>query len=197
MDDEKKLTALLELYKIFKDCMERSKKHVLDTYRIYIPALFGILVAIDKIGKISQNLENVMVYIIPIIGIFILISYAQVVYDLTDVICLGVYLWFIEQRINKIVSEDVAFWEEKFGEPLKMIAPKNWKERLLKHIYVYIGPVIIAIAWIFAMIGILGINIKSIVYSSMMFLGLFLLTHIIGHRRLKDAEEFYNKLKDC
>jgi len=209
MDDEKKLTVLLDLYKVFKDCMERSKKNVFDTYRIYIPALFTLLVAISQIKEIRQALENMgieIIYVIPIIGIFILISYAQVVYDLTNVICLGAYLWFLEQKINEVISEEVAFWEKKFGEPLKMIKPeytqekltqKLTQEKLLRYIYIYFGPIVIALAWAMAIIGILGINLISIGYSLMMALGILLFTLIIGHRRLGKAEEFYEKYHDC
>ena len=74
MSEEKELTVLIELYKIFRDSMEKSKKNVLDTYRIYIPALFGLLIATSKIKEIRHALEDTgihIAYVIPIIGFFI------------------------------------------------------------------------------------------------------------------------------
>jgi len=201
MDKEKELTVLIELYKIFRDCMERSKKNVLDTYRIYIPALFGFLIAISKIDVTSQALKGLGIhYIIPAVGFFIIVSYAQVVYDLTDVICLGAYLRFLELNINNIIkiynSIDVAFWEEKFGEALKMANPKNIHEKLLRYTYIALGPSIIMGVWIAVIVCILGKTWISLAYASIFCLIIGVLTYIIGLRRLRDAEKFIKKFVD-
>lgn len=193
MNDEKKLKVLLELYKVHIECIEKNKKNVLDTYRIYIPALFGLLIAISQIKEISRILESIginIVYIIPAIEFFIIVSYTQVVYDLTDIICSGAYLYFLEQKINKTVSEKIALREEWFGESLRMINPENWKERLLRKMYIYIGPIAIPIAWVVMVAGIIGINLISIGYSLIMTLAIILFTWIIGCRRLEKAKNF-------
>lgn len=197
MDREKEITISIELYKAFRESMERSKKNVLDTYRIYIPALFGLLIAISKIKEVSQALENIgiqIVYIIPVIGLFIIVSYAQVVYDLTDVVCLGAYLRFLELKINKYASENIAIWEEKFGEALKMAIPSNKQEKLLRSTYVLIGPIVIMMAWVIVTVGILGITWISVLYSSIFCLIVILLTVSIGWRRLMNAQNFAEKL---
>ena len=88
------------------------------------------------------------------------------------------------------MQDNIAFWEGMFGEALKMADPRDKKEKLLRYTYVLLGPIVIAGAWIIAVIGILGITRESIVYSIIFCAVILLLTVVIGHRRLKEVKEF-------
>jgi|GEM_PF-5730524 len=126
------------------DGIDKNKKNILDTLRIYIPTLFGFLIAINNIKIVSQALEEMgisMVFIVPAVGVFVIISYVQVLYELTDIICLGVYKRFLEQKINNLINDDVAIWEKEFGEALKIIRGRGL-------IYITLTSVSVAMVWV-------------------------------------------------
>jgi len=189
--------VLVEIYKTFRDEITKLKKNVSDAYRIYLPALFGLIIAFDKIYQI-YNFERI--YLAPfiiIIEIFALITYGQVVYDLTDIACISVKLRFIEKLINDKFGKDIVTWEEDFSEPFKMICPQKMSEKVLYIFYMVIMPNIIAFALALLVISILGYQTIPLILASSLIVAIVAVTLFIGFRRLGYAKKFAEEKKLC
>ena len=181
------IKILIEIYKSFRDELTKLKKNTSDAYRIYIPALFGLMIAFSKLSTTDSQ------YLIPVIVLiefFLLVTYGQVVYDLTDIICISVELRFIEKLIKDKFGEEIVIWEKEFSEPFKMINPQKNIEKVLKHFYVWIAPILIALVWSYLVISILEFQTTSLVVSASFFIAIMILTWSIGKRRLDYAEKF-------
>jgi len=182
---------LVEIYKTLRDERMRLRKGIIDAYRIYIPALFGIMVTI---GKVSITNDGYLTPIVVLIGFFILVTYGQILYDLTDMAYIDVQLGFIEKLIKDKFGEDIVTLSKEFSEPFKMINPQNIIEKGLKHFYVWTIPILIALVWSYLVISILGFqNNNSKIISTLFFVMILALTWLIGKRRLDYALKFASK----
>ena len=78
-------------------------------------------------------LSHIYYHIAVLIEFFALITYGQIMYDSTDIICISIYLKYLERLINNRFRRNLVIWEEVFGEGGKILNSERFIEKSLNH----------------------------------------------------------------